>query len=101
MVDWNKIKKEYISANDVPTGHGAHSEWDNIFAEIPKGQALVLHEPEVNSGTIRAALMRKQRKGQFKNLRYRSKGKHGTATIYVVNIEKSTLPPRTVPTKSQ
>jgi len=88
MVDWNKIKKEYISANDVPTGHGAQSEWDNIFTEIPKGQALVLHEPEVNAGTIRAALQRKQRHGKFKNLKVTTKGVHGTATVYVTNTEK-------------
>jgi hypothetical protein len=87
MVDWSKIKKEYIQANQVPTGRARESQWNNIFADIPKGQALVLREPEVSSGTIRAALKRMQAHGKFKNLKFISKGVHGSATIYVVNNE--------------
>lgn len=90
MVDWSKIKKEYIAANDVPTGRGSQSPWDEIFAEIPSGQALVLHEPQVNSGTVGQALRSRQRKGKFKNLKISTKGRHGTATIYITNTEKPT-----------
>lgn len=89
MVDWSKVKKEYISSGDVPAGHGAQSHWDEIFNEIPKGQALVLHEPEVNAGTFRQALQRMHRHGKFKNLRMSTKGIHGTATIYITNTDKA------------
>lgn len=88
MVDWEKIKKEYISAKEVPEPHSRESPWDEIFSSIPKGQALVLREPEVNAGTVRGALKRKQNKGKFKNLRYSSKGTHGSAVIYVTNMDK-------------
>jgi hypothetical protein len=87
MVDSKKLTKEYIPIDQVPTGRDRESHWDEVFSEIPRGQALVLREPEVNSGTVRAALVRKQLKGKFKNLKYLSKGKHGTATIYIMNTE--------------
>ena len=89
MVDWKNLKKEYISSNEVPTGRDRESPWNDIFADIPKGQALVLHEPEVSAGTIRAALQRKQKNGKFKNLKVTTKGVHGTAIVYVTNTEKA------------
>lgn len=91
MVDWTKVKKEFIAASEVPSGHGAQSPWNAIFNEIPKGQALVLHEPEVNAGTVRGALQRMHKHGKFKNLRFTSKGVHGTATIYITNTEKAPI----------
>jgi len=94
MVDWNKIKKEYVPSIEVPTGRGTGAPWDEIFGGIPKGQALVLHEPEISAGTIRAALQRMQNRGKFKNLHMSTKGIHGTATIYVTNTEKA-IPTRT------
>jgi hypothetical protein len=87
MVDWKNIKKEYIPSNQVPTGRNRESPWDDVFTGIPKGQALVLREPEVNAGTIRAALKRKQAHGKYKNLKLTSKGVHGSATIYLINTE--------------
>jgi len=93
MVDWSKVKKSYIPASEVPSGHGAQSPWDKIFEEIPKGQALVLHEPDVSAGTVRQALHTRHRKGKFKNLRMSTKGRHGIAVIYVTNIEKATPTP--------
>jgi hypothetical protein len=101
MVDWNKIKKQYISSNDVPSGHGPKAQWDEIFGDIPKGQALVLHEPEISAGTIRAALQRMQNNGKFKNLQLSTKGIHGTATIYITNTEKNFPPIRPLPRTSQ
>lgn len=89
MVDFNKIKKEYISINEVPPPHTRTTEWDEIFSSIPKGQALVLHEPDINSGTVRGALQRKHKDGKFKNLQYSSKGVHGSAIVYISNIEKA------------
>jgi hypothetical protein len=96
MVDWKKVKKEFIPANEVPGGHGAQNpaQWDELFSGIPKGQALVLHEPEINSGTIRNALRRTQKDGKFKNLRVSTKGIHGRATIYITNTEAT--PARTI-----
>jgi len=88
MVDWKKVTKAYIPSDQVPTGRTRESPWDAIFSEIPKGQALVLKEPEVSSGTVRAALKRNQARGRFKNLRMVSKGVHGQATIYITNTEK-------------
>jgi len=89
MVDWSKIKKEYIQASQVPIGRGSESPWDEIFSDIPKGQALVLHEPEVSAGTVRAALQRQHKHGRFKNIHITTKGVHGTATIYITNTEKA------------
>jgi hypothetical protein len=89
VVDWSKVKKEFIPANDVPTaGRGAQSPWDEIFNEIPKGQAWVLHEPEVNAGTVRGALKRMHKRGKFKYIRFSTKGIHGNAMIYLTNTEK-------------
>jgi hypothetical protein len=95
MVDWSKIKKEYISATSVPTGRTSQSPWDEIFADIPRGQALVLHEPEVNAGTVRQALQNRHNKGKFKYIYVTTKGVHGTATIYVTNSEKAEKPTST------
>jgi hypothetical protein len=90
MKDWNKIKKEYVSIDEVPTARMTNNPWNEIFGEIPKGQALVLHEPEVKANTIWAALQRWQKKyGKFKNLRFSTKGKHGTATVYITNTTPS------------
>lgn len=89
MVDFNKIKKEYISIDEVPAPHTRASQWDELFSSIQKGQALVLHEPEVNASSTRAALQRKQKEGKFKHLQYSSKGVHGSATLYISNTEKS------------
>lgn len=88
MVDWSKVKKEYIPANETPSKRTKGLLWDVIFAEIPKGQTLVLHEPEVNSGTVRAALQRRWMVGKFKNLHIVTRGRLGTATIYIINTEK-------------
>lgn len=88
--DMSKIRKEFIPIADVPAPHTRITEWDEIFSSIPKGQALVLHEPEVYAGTVRGALTRKQKDGKFKNLQFSSKGKHGSAIVYVSNMEKLT-----------
>jgi len=93
MVDWSKIKKEYVSLDEVPVPHSRATEWDELFSSVPRGQALVLHEPDVNSGTVRGALQRKQKQGKFKNLQYSSKGVHGSATVYISNTEKPTEKP--------
>lgn len=90
MVDWSKVKKSYIPASEVPKARREGSPWDEIFSNIPKGQALVLHEPEVNAGTVRGALQRMHRHGKFKNIEMSTKGLHGDATIYVINTEKAT-----------
>lgn len=88
MVDLSKIKKEFIPASEVPPPHTRTTEWDGLFSSIPRGQALVLREPEVNGGTVRGALQRKHNLGKFKNLEYSSKGVHGSATVYITNTEK-------------
>jgi hypothetical protein len=100
MVDWRKIKKEYVPATEVPVGRGTGAPWDEIFGDIQKGQALVLHEPEVSAGTIRAALQRQQKYGKFKNLKVTTKGVHGTAIIYVSNTEKPTQTIKLTPTRT-
>jgi hypothetical protein len=89
MVDWSKVKKEFIPASEVPSGHAPQGQWDEVFGSIPKGQALVLHEPEVNSSTVRQALQRMQKHGKYKNLRVSTKGVHATATVYITNTEKA------------
>jgi hypothetical protein len=91
MVDWKKVKKEFIPASEVPLGHGAQNpaQWDELFSSIPMEQALVLHEPELSAGTIRNALRRMQKVGKFKNLKISTKGIHGRATIYITNTEKA------------
>lgn len=94
MPDWSKIKKEYIPASAVPTGRASESPWDEIFSGIPKGQALVLHEPEVSAGTVGQALRTRHRKGKFKNIKVTTKGMHGTATIYITNTDKPIKPAR-------
>lgn len=87
MVDWSKIKKEYIEASDVPTGRGKGVPWEEVFGSIPKGKALVLHEPEINSATVRSALRMMQRRGKFRNLTMIAKGPRGKTMIYVTNTE--------------
>jgi hypothetical protein len=89
MKDLSKLKLEFIPVNQVPTTRATQSPWEDIFKQIPAGQALILHEPDVNSGTVRAALVRKQRHNKFKNLQLVTKGKHGTATIYIKNNDKA------------
>jgi hypothetical protein len=89
MTDWYKIKREYVPLEQVPPPHTrGTSPWDEIFGSIPKGQALVLREPEVSSGTVRAALTRKHKEGKFKNIQFSSKGVHGSGIIYISNTEK-------------
>lgn len=88
MTDWTKIKKEYVSIDEVPPPHQRASPWDEIFSSIPAGQALILKEPDVSGGTVRAALDRKHKEGKFKNIQYSSKGLHGKATVYLSNTDK-------------
>lgn len=89
MVDWSKIKREYIPEAEVPTERLRGTDWDTVFGNIPEDQALVVKEPEVCLSTIRIALSRKQKEGKFKNYRVISKGRHGVGTIYIVNIKES------------
>ena len=96
LTDLSKIKKEFIPANEVPERQRVASQWDEIFGGIPKGQALVLHEPEVSRSAVRAALHTRQICGKFKNITVFSRGARKKATIYIVNTEK---PPKLVPIK--
>lgn len=89
MVDLDKLKLEFIPIEEVPTAKTRAAPWDDVFSKIPRGQALVLKEPQFNAGTLRAALVRRQKAGKWKNLKYSSKGRHGSATIYIMNTEKS------------
>jgi hypothetical protein len=82
----DKDKLKFISANEVP--YTRQTKWDEIFAQIPKGQALVLEEPEVNADTLRAALLRRKRQGKFKNLQMIARGKRGHRKSYVANADK-------------
>ena len=91
MLDITKLKTEFIPISEVPTGRSRNSPWDIIFDKVPKGQALVLKEPEVSAGTIRAALQRKHKAGKYKHLSIVTKGAHGTAAIYILNNDKSPL----------
>ena len=94
MTDFSKIRKEFIPASQVPEARRIPSEWDEIFKGIPKGQALVLHEPEIHSGTVREALRARQRHGKFKNIRVSTRGAKGKAAIYVINTDKPVTTPR-------
>lgn len=89
MVDLSKVKIELIPNEEVPISRVRETPWDDLFNKIPKGQTLVLKEPQVLAGSIRAALTRRQGSGKFKNLRLRTKGKRGSRTLYLMNIEKN------------
>ena len=94
MVDWSKIKREYVPLQEVPPAHQrGSSPWDEIFGSIPKGQALVLKEGEVSSSTVRAALTRKHKEDKFKNIQFSTKGAHGNALLYLANTDTSTEKP--------
>jgi hypothetical protein len=84
----NKEKMKYIPADEVP--YRKQTKWDKIFASIPKGQALVIEEPDVDVSieTIRVLLLRRQKRGEFKNLKLISREINGKQTAYIVNTDK-------------
>ena len=88
MVDLSKVKYELIPNSQVPTTSVRETPWDDLFNQIPKGQTMVLKEPQVIAGSLRAALTRRQGSGKFKNLRLRTKGKRGSRTLYLMNTDK-------------
>lgn len=79
-------KLKFIPASDVP--YAKQTKWDEIFAKIPKGQALVLDEPAVNADTLRAAFLRRKRQGKFKSLEMIARGQRGHRRSYIVNTDK-------------
>lgn len=89
-IDMENLK--FVPASEVPASH-RHGEtnWEALFTRVPRGQAIVLHEPDVFASSISQALRRMQKRdGKFKNLQVVTRGKHGTATIYLLNTEKPT-----------
>lgn len=91
-IDMKNLK--FVPVSEVPASHRrGETQWKTLFAQVPKGQAVVLQEPEVWASSISQALRRMQKRdGKFKNLQVITRGKHGTAMIYVVNTDKSTEP---------
>jgi hypothetical protein len=77
---------EFISADKVP--YTKKTKWDEIFASIPKGQALVIHEAEVRPEAVRTALSRRQKKGKFKNLKMIYREINGEIKSYIINTDK-------------
>jgi len=95
MPDLSKIRKEFIPANQVPSKtYALSSQWDEILKMIPQGQALVLREPEVSAGSVRAVLRARHAHGKFKNIQMSTRGARRKATIYLVNTDKSVTPTR-------
>jgi hypothetical protein len=82
----DKNKMTFIPIDEVP--YKKQTKWDRLFASIPKGQALVLEKSEVNVEAVRAALSRRQKKGQFKNLKLISRTVEGKIKSYVMNTDK-------------
>jgi hypothetical protein len=82
----DKDSLKFIPADKVP--YRKQTKWDTIFASIPKGQALVIDNSEVSTETVRTALARRQKKGQFKNLKLISRTIDGKYKSYIINTDK-------------
>jgi hypothetical protein len=101
MPDLSKVRKEFIPASEVPKARARPSQWDEILKQIPRGQALVLHEPEVSVGTVRAAIRGRHRQGRFKNIQLTSRGAKGKTVIYLINTDKPMIKPAGRATQQQ
>ena len=74
---------ELIPIEEVP--YKKETKWDELFKAIPKGQALVLREPDVNADGAAGALQRRKKRGQYKNLSVIVRGPKGKRVVYITN----------------
>lgn len=83
----NPSSLRLISEDEVPSKKNKRGVlWEEIFDNIPQGQAAMFRPEEVGIGSIRAALKRLQEKGKYKNLQVtgRKVGKRQYIS-YVIN----------------
>jgi len=74
---------EFIPVEEVP--FKKETKWDVFFQAVPKGQALVLREPEINADGVTGALSRRKKRGLYKNLSALVRGSKGKRVVYVMN----------------
>lgn len=79
-LDLEKLK--FIDEKQVPRKKSLLSrEWNVILSGIPKGKALVISFSVRCSASVRLAVARRQKRGQFSELKVFSRGE----VTYIVN----------------
>ena len=71
----------FIDEKDVPPRKTNISKWEETFASVPSGKALVL---EMDCGPIRQALVQLKAKGKFLNYTVTQKGRKA----YIINSKQ-------------
>ena len=74
-----------IPVEKVPKGrkHNPQRDWDEIFAGIPHGKALVLDDKDLCIDTPRQALRRRQDKGKLLEYYITQKKIKGVVCVYI------------------
>lgn len=77
---------EIIDQSDVPAKPKTYTPYREILGRIQKGKALVISDEEIGIDTVRAAIKRLQRKGEFTKLIVTQRKRNdGTRRLYVIN----------------
>ena len=82
----------FVPISNLPTIR-RKTQWEEIFEQIPKGQALVLTDEEASPETVRSALRRYQKKGKFTHLEGTTRKVNGEKVVYILNPSPHELEP--------
>lgn len=75
-------KLERIPVSEVP--YKKQTKWDEVFKSIVKGEAIVIPEELALPTSVRQALTRRQKRGQFNHLQIISRGQKGQRKTYII-----------------
>ena len=95
MTNGNRIDLDnfpIIEASDVPKTSARNTPYREMLKRIKKGKAMVIDPKATNLRitTVRAAIRRLQKKGEFKQLEISQRTMNGKQILYIINPSDET-----------